>query len=299
MSFPKLYSKRGKSPKTVRHDIPPNVRSRLLLLLNRLHEPSLPLLSEVGQRFAKRYGELTPCPYRDRLPAVHHFLVCKDEQALDFIEAIFTLARDTAGAIALVDEFNRVFREEGIGFELTPMTQRTFVGGGAVSPHTVESILGHGVHSIETTYPIIRKRGDTIQEESMKECLVLLADPTFQIANDQFLKAHQHYRANEWDQSIAYCGSAFESALKAVLEKKGVPFNKDASAGPLIQECVKATIFPQTYENGLIGIVNVRNAMSDTTHGRTPATQIVPGQKNAEHLLYVTAANIVFVSKCL
>jgi hypothetical protein len=150
----------------------------------------------------------------------------------------------------------------------------------------------------EPTYPIIRKRGETLQEESMKECLALLADPAYRIANEQFIKAHQHFRAGEWDQCIAYCGSAFESTLKAALEKWVVAYKKDTAANALIQACVKAGIFPQTYENSLIGIANVRNALSDTTHGRTPATQIIPDQRNAEHLLYVTAANIVFVSKC-
>jgi hypothetical protein len=38
--------------------------------------------------------------------------------------------------------------------------------------------------------------------------------------------------------------------------------------------------------------------MSDATHGRTPPTKIEPDQKNAEHLMYVTAAHIVFISKC-
>jgi hypothetical protein len=198
----------------------------------------------------------------------------------------------TAAAQQLVGEFNKVFREEGIGYELTPMFQRTIEGGAMLHGHTVDAI--------DVTYPIIRKREDTPQDESMTKCLDLLTDPDFKVANEQFLKALQHYRANEWDQTVAYCGSAFESALKAVLGKKKVAA-KDiatATAAPLIRECVKASIFPAIYENSLIGIANVRNAMSDTTHGRTPATRIVPDEKHAEHLLYTTAANIVFISKC-
>jgi hypothetical protein len=170
------------------------------------------------------------------------------------------------------------------------MSQRVIKGGGRLH--------GHIVDSIEVTYPIIRKRGETLQEESMKECLTLLTDPAYRIANEQFNKAHQHHRAGEWDQCIAYCGSAFESTLKAGLEKRGLAFKKDTAANALILACVKAGIFPQTYENSLIGIANVRNAMSDATHRRTAATQIIPDQRNAEHLLYVTAAHIVFVSKC-
>jgi hypothetical protein len=81
---------------------------------------------------------------------------------------------------------------------------------------------------------------------------------------------------------------AFESALKAVLEKRHVPFRQEATASVLVQECVRADVFPRTYENSLIGIANVRDAMSDTAHGRTAATHIVPEQKNAEHLLYVS-----------
>jgi len=297
MAFLELFSKRGKAPKTLGHDIPTKVRKRLLMLLSRLRDGAGSFVfDQIQRRLIDRYGEITPCPEPSWdgpsiHPVVYHFLRCGDEEALDFIEAVFTSTRDVAGAIELVEEMNRVFREEGIAFELTPMTQRTIKGGG--------KMFGRTVDSFEVDFPIIRDRGNSVQEENMKECLGLLTDSVFKIANDQFLKAHRHYRANEWDQTIAYCGSAFESALKAVLQKKGVAFKENATAQALIVESVKAGIFPQTYENSLIGIANVRNAMSDTTHGRTPATQIIPDQKNAEHLLYVTAANIVFISKCI
>jgi hypothetical protein len=299
MQFPELFSRRGKLTPSISYGVSKTARSRILLVLKR-HLGSLPhgydsvqqVMYRVQQRLTERYGDFTRCPDWDIHPALHHFVVCSDEQALDFVEAIFTAMRDTAAVKLLVDEFNRVFREEGIGYELTPMSERVIKGGGSFSN-------GRTYDTPETTYPIIRKRGDTPQDESMTQCLHLLTDPAFKVANDQFLKAHQHYRANEWDQAIAYCGSAFESVLKAVLDKKKVAYKKEATANALIVECVRAGIFPQPYENSLIGIANVRNAMSDATHGRTPATQIVPDQKNAEHLLYVTAANIVFVSRCV
>jgi hypothetical protein len=62
---------------------------------------------------------------------------------------------------------------------------------------------------------------------------------------------------------------------------------------------VTAGVFPQAYENSLFGLANIRNAVSDAVHGRTPAMRIVPDQNNAGHQLYTTAANIVFVSKCV
>jgi hypothetical protein len=297
MRFPELFSKRGEMSKGLRYDLAKNARKRLLLVFDRVRQTTPgpddfmdDILRRLEQRLLERYGDLCPGHLPDIHPVVQHFLVCPDVQALDFIEAVFTSLRNTAAARRLVDEFNRVFREEAIGYELTPFSQRTVKGPGGFQGQTFDFL--------EFTYPIIRKRGDTPQEESMTQCLLLLTDPNFKVANEQFLKAFQHYRASEWDQVIAYCGSAFESTLKAVLGKKRVAYKTDATANVLIQECVKAGIFPKTYENSLIGIANVRNAMSDTTHGRTPATQIVPDQKNAEHLLFVTAANIVFISKC-
>jgi hypothetical protein len=299
MSIPELFSRRGKTPGSIKYDLPQTVRNRILLVLKRYTDTITrfrqvsfrEVMRRIEDRLTERYGDFTPPLHREVPPAVQHFIACNDEQALDFIEAIFTSINDTGIGSRLVDEFNQIFRQEAIGYELTPMTDRVVTGGGA--------LFGHTVDAIETTYPIIRKRGDTPQDESMTECLHLLTDPTFKVANEQFLKAHQHFRASEWDQAIAYCGSAFESVLKAALDKKRVTFKKDATANVLILECVKAGIFPQTYENSLIGIANVRNAMSDTTHGRTPTTQIVSDQKNAEHLLYVTAANITFISRCV
>jgi hypothetical protein len=298
MGLPELFSRRNKPPQGVRYDLPNNVRNRIMLAFSRCaqHVYSGPfglriVLDAIQYRLMDRYGAFTPCPRDDLHPARYHFMKCDDEQALDFIEAMFTSIEDVAAAARLVDEVNKILREEGVGYQLTPLTQRVVKGGG--------QLLGHVVDRLEISYPIIRKSGETPQEESMTHCLGLLAGADFKIANEQFLKAHEHYRKGEWDQVIAYCGAAFESVLKAVLTKKAVPFKKEATAQALILACVKAGILPQVYENGLLGIANVRNAMSDATHGRTPETHIVPEQKNAEHLLYSTAANIVFVTRCV
>src|SRR5206468_7198453 len=123
MPFPELFSKRGKAPKTLRHDIPTNVRKRLLMLVSRLRDGAGSyVFDQIQRRLIDRYGEITPCPEPSWdgpsiHPVVYHFLCCGDEEALDFIEAVFTSTQDVAGAIELVEEINRVFREEGIAFE--------------------------------------------------------------------------------------------------------------------------------------------------------------------------------------
>jgi hypothetical protein len=295
MQSPQLFSKRGKSDSRTIDGLTARARRRILEELRQTlppgsRESAAIVLRRVGARMQAEYGKLASSgAWEETDPTIDHFLHCSNEQAIDFIEAIFQAMSDTAAAHHLVGAFNRVLTEERIAYELTPMAETVVKGGG--------ELLGHTVDRVDVTYPVIRRCSDAPQEEATKECLDLLRDPAFKVANEQFLKAHQHYRAGQWNEAIAYCGSAFESAMKAALKKKNVTVKDNATAQPLIGACVEAGVFPQTYENSLIGIANVRNALSDTTHGRTPEKQIVAQQRHAKHLLYATAANIVFISE--
>ena len=54
--------------------------------------------------------------------------------------------------------------------------------------------------------------------------------------DDEFRKALDDYRKGDTEDCVAKCGSAFESVLKVLCQKNGIPFdaNKD-TAGPLLK----------------------------------------------------------------
>ncbi len=167
------------------------------------------------------------------------------------------------------------------------MTCRIVKGGG--------SLLGHTVDSFDVTYPKVQRLDSTVLHEEMKECLTLLSDPEYRKANEEFLKAHDHYRHGRLDEALAYCNSAFESVMKTVLTKKKIAIKPRATAAPLVLECIKARVIPPFYEGCFLAVGTIRNALSDAVHGRGPTGGLPVAQKHVEHLLHIAATNMVFL----
>jgi hypothetical protein len=243
-------------------------------------------LDAVAQELAEKYGYLHGQMILQQYhPAMRHFLACEDKQVLDFLQVLFRFA--SVGYEGFVDQFNEVFREEGIGYQLTPMTSKTVKGGG--------KLCGHTVDSFDVTYPTVQRLDNTVLHQEMKECLTLLSAPEYKTANDEFRKAHDHYRHNRFDEALAYCCSSFESVMKTVLAKRGVTPKPNVTANPLVQECIKAGILPPFYEGCFVAVASIRNALSDAAHGKGPGPKVPVERKNVEHLLHLTATNMVLL----
>ncbi len=280
-----LYSTQDKKIDNYRYDIPALVRNRLWMVIARFPRLQL-LLDRVAQELAGKYGYLHGhMVLPDHHPAVRHFHTCEDKQVLDFLLVLFRVA--SVGYEGFVEQFNEVFREEGIGYQLTPLTWKTVKGGG--------TLLGHKVDSFDVTYPTVQRLDNTVLHQEMKECLTLLSAPEYRTANDEFLKAHDHYRHNRFDESLAYCCSSFESVMKTVLAKKGVTPKPNATANPLVQECIKAGVLPPFYEGCFVAVASIRNALSDAAHGKGPGPKVPVERKSVEHLIHLAATNMVLL----
>jgi hypothetical protein len=137
----RFFSQRNNVPPPISEIITPKSRSKILYSFLGLWQPNLNVawqftpspaaaFHEIGLRLYKVYGG-------QNLPGVAksthnlsedvsiHFLNCNNEQALDFIEALFHFGYphreiffNQAGKL-LVEEINTVFRDDGIGWELT------------------------------------------------------------------------------------------------------------------------------------------------------------------------------------
>lgn len=280
-----LYSRQDKTIDNYRYDIPEVVRNRLLMVISRFPN-SQRLLNDVTHELAGKYGFLHgQSIHPEFLPAIRHFYSCEDKQILDFLLVLFRFANP--GCEGFVDAFNEVLREEGIGYQLTPMTSKIVKGGG--------KLFGHTTDSIDVTFPTVQRLDNTVLHQEMKECLTLLTAPEFKTANHEFLKAHDHYRHGRFDEALAYCCSSFESVMKTVLAKKGVTPKPNATANPLVQECIKAGILPSIYEGCFVAVASIRNALSDAAHGKGPGPKTPVDRKNVEHLLHLAATNMVLL----
>jgi hypothetical protein len=214
----------------------------------------------VGKTLLREYGELEVSGDRTgralAKTAVEHFYQCKTERVLDFLEFLFRHPRMEPLQF-LVDAVNNIFRDEGIGFELTQAVRE--------NPENNYSRI--------ITYPIaISKDTEYLHSEVVRPCLACLATPGFVTANEEMLKAHEAYRHGKFDDVITHAGAAFESVLKSICDKKKWVHGPNMTCQPLLKVCRENGLFDDFYESVLGGVCTIRNKLS-SAHGKGPKPQ--------------------------
>ncbi|AFZ55745.1 hypothetical protein H6G54_21605 [Anabaena cylindrica FACHB-243] len=204
------------------------------------------------------------------------------EQVLDIVELIFKsieepynendYIEDISNKSILdeaIEELNFRFREHGLGYQ--------YESG-----------------------EIIRVDSQIIHAEAVKPVLHLLSDPQFQGANEEFLKAHEHYRHGNYKECLNECLKAFESTMKIICNKQGWSFKPTDTAKTLINICFQNNLIPNYLEtqfsslrqNFESGIPTIRNKLGGHGQGSQPVN--VP-QYFAAYQLHITASTILFL----
>lgn len=203
------------------------------------------------------------------------------EHVLDFVELTFKLIDYTyrnrieflknskITADEAIGELNLRFREHGVGYQ--------YESG-----------------------KIIRVDSQIIHAEAVKPVLLLLSDVRFQGANEEFLKAHEHYRHKRYKECLVECLKAFESTMKTICDIQGWSYQPTDTAKKLIDICFQNNLIPaylQTQFSSLrsnleSGIPTLRNKNAGHGQGSQPLT--VP-QHFAAYQLHLTASTILFL----
>lgn len=206
------------------------------------------------------------------------------EYILDAVELIFegidTKARehwDNYGASdevlspdEAITDLNARFKEHGIGY--------AFEGG--------------QIMRVDSTYT---------HAEIVKPTLSLLANPSFAGANEEYLKAHEHYRHGRNKECLTDCLKAFESTMKAICTVKEWDFDPARdTATKLVQICFANNLVPAFMQSHITalksvlenGITTVRNKLSG--HGQGAVPHDVEDDV-ARYALNLTGSNIIFL----
>jgi len=156
----------------------------------------------------------------------------------------------------------------------------------------------HGVGFEYVSGEILRVDSQLIHGDVVKPALTLLADPQYAGANDEFLKAYEHYRHGRHKECLAECLKAFESTMKTICDSKGWQYSPRDTARALIDVCITNGLFPtfmQTHIGNLRSILEsgtptLRNKLGGHGQGATvtPVTE-----STARFALHITAANIL------
>lgn len=167
-----------------------------------------------------------------------------------------------------IAEVNERFRENGVGYE--------FASG-----------------------QIVRIDSRIVHADVVKPTLELLSDMRFKGANDEFLKAHEHYRHGRHKECLAECLKAFESTLKSICSIKGWRHDRRATAKDLIEVCQKKGLFATFMQSHIgnlrsileSGVPTLRNQLGG--HGQGTAITNV-SESTARFALHLTASTILF-----
>lgn len=158
----------------------------------------------------------------------------------------------------------------------------------------------HGVGYSFTGGEILRIDSTYIHKEITKPTISLLNSRKFKGANEEYLKAHEHYRHGRNKECLTECLKAFESTIKVICKEKGWAFNQTDTAKKLIQICFQNGLVPTFTQNQFTslqnllesGIPTIRNKLGGHGQGQTP--QKVDDEMT-RYGLNLTGSNIIFL----
>jgi hypothetical protein len=147
---------------------------------------------------------------------------------------------------------------------------------------------------------IVRVDSQVLHSQAVKPALVLLADARFAGAQDEFLSAHAHYRADEHEDAIVDANRAFESTMKAICDNRGWEYQQGVRASDLVGVIRRNGLLPdyldQSFDQLIAtlrsGLPRVRNEAGG--HGQGAVPRETPGYI-AGYALHLAAANIVLL----
>jgi hypothetical protein len=125
---------------------------------------------------------------------------------------------------------------------------------------------------------IIRVDSTYVHSEIVKPALSLLWNTKFDGANEEYLKAHDHYRHGRNKECLTECLKAFESSMKIICKEKGWALNQNDTAKKLIQTCFQNNLVPSFTQNQFTslqnllesGIPTIRNNLGGHGQGQVP-----------------------------
>ncbi|TDT63345.1 STM4504/CBY_0614 family protein [Fonticella tunisiensis] len=282
-----LYSKRQKRLNQIEdifvYDIiPEKLRHQIIHIWN--DSINYELWEEIHNIMARELGvpQLSKYGNSAKEKSICFFIQANTEEALDFVELTFftidKVIRDLPyfkkselkmDADSAIEELNYRFIENGIGYE--------FVNG-----------------------KIIKIDSKIVHNEIVKPAIKLLYEEEFDGANNEFLKAYEHYRRGNYKESIVEALKSFESTMKTICRRCNIIYEEHYTASKLISILINNGIIPSYLNNHFTGLrttlesglPTLRNKTSG--HGQGENLIEIPSYF-ASYAINLTATNIIFL----
>lgn len=218
---------------------------------------------------------------------------CEDKHFLDFIEYMFqteTYSRIwSVDGDPMVDEINHLFALDDLPYALTHFVREQRIEDWRGRPTTTIVTIAHP--------RVILRQQQVPHAEAIEPALHLLADLGFSSANKEFLDALTEYRKGDYEDCLAKCGSAFESTMKLICEKRGWAYKQTDTAAPLLKTVMEKSGLPSYYEQPLLIVATLRNKESSSHGGGVQPKKAEPHV--ARYAINATAtAILLLVEQC-
>lgn len=163
-----------------------------------------------------------------------------------------------------------------------------------------ERFKEHGIGYSYENGEIIRIDSTFVHSEITKPTIALLWNEKFSGANEEYMKAHDHYLHGRNKECLNDCLKSFESVLKTICKEKKWQFNQSDTSKKLIKICFENELVPSFTQNQFTslqnllesGIPTIRNKLGG--HGQG-TEKITVDDTMTRYALNLTGSNIIFL----
>jgi Domain of unknown function (DUF7014) len=295
-----VFSARPEASLKPTHDVPTTTRNRVLrwtteLYSNRRSDHGVisrgdyngEFWAEIERRILFRTGRGQLGTSGDVKDVFLYLHQCSGKEFLDFLEDIFSAPSFFDVSFddhKLVDEINGLLGIDNLPYHMTRFLQEE-----------VQETAGRTVIYTREYPKVIMKESQTLHASSTEPALTLLQRPHFRTANGEYLAALKDYRDGDFGDCLTKCGSAFESVLKIICDRKGWAYQQTDTASTLIKIVLPKTKLDTYFEPLLLIVATLRNRLS-SSHGAGTATK-QPPRHLAQYALNATASLILLVAQ--
>lgn len=292
MTVHDLYSKRrkrelGQVPDVFTYEVPQPLRVQVIGIIDAIFADERMLQRQFYENLhsalAHEYGVFTlGLGSNDYVRMVDFF--CKkatSEESLDFIELAFSIFRNWT-----------MTRNEPYGVRSRALANAI--------PELDTRFLEHGVGYSFVDGKIIRKDSEILHKEVVLPTLHFLHQPIFKGPNEEYLRAHEHFRHGEHEECISDCLKALESTLKVICSEMGWDITGCDTAKRLLDICWNNHLLPDFLASQFTSVRNVLESGTPTVrnkvsgHGRGKETRKVPAYFSS-YLLHLTGTSILLL----
>lgn len=288
--FKRKMRERGEFPDIYQYDeLPQKLKVQIVLIWR----------ENFGDYEVGIYGNIANAEYYDSI----YSILCKELAVFHLMDKkrysntaneifdYFLYTPDTDIALSIIEimfQYMTLFFEKnyrrGIGKVISELNQR---------------FKEHGVGYQYENGQIIRIDSQFIHTEAVKPTLTLLSNPKYHGAQQEFLRAHEHYRHQRYQEAMVDCLKAYESTLKIILKHRGWNCDRD-TAKPLTDTAMKNGLIPEYWQSYFQSLTNTLTSGVPTArnkeagHGQADELKNVPDYL-VSYILHMTASAILFL----